>query len=41
MHLLDQLERPVIFAHRGASASAPENTISAFESCGKAGGEGD
>lgn len=31
MHLLDQLERPIIFAHRGASVSAPENTMSAFE----------
>jgi glycerophosphoryl diester phosphodiesterase len=31
MHLLDQLERPLIFAHRGASVSSPENTMSAFE----------
>ena len=31
LHLLDQLERPIIFAHRGASVSAPENTMSAFE----------
>jgi glycerophosphoryl diester phosphodiesterase len=31
LHLLDHLERPVIFAHRGASVSAPENTMSAFE----------
>ena len=31
MHLLDQLEKPVIFAHRGASANAPENTLAAFE----------
>jgi len=31
MHLLDQLEKPVIFAHRGASANAPENTLAAFK----------
>ena len=31
MHLLDQLDKPVIFAHRGASANAPENTLAAFE----------
>ena len=31
MHLLNQLDKPVIFAHRGASASAPENTLAAFE----------
>jgi glycerophosphoryl diester phosphodiesterase len=29
--LFDQLPRPTIFAHRGASAYAPENTLAAFE----------
>ena len=29
--MLDLLPRPVIFAHRGASTHAPENTISAFQ----------
>lgn len=29
--MLTSLPQPVIFAHRGASAHAPENTISAFE----------
>jgi glycerophosphoryl diester phosphodiesterase len=29
--MLDTLPQPVIFAHRGASAHAPENTIAAFE----------
>jgi glycerophosphoryl diester phosphodiesterase len=29
--MLESLARPVIFAHRGASAHAPENTIAAFE----------
>jgi glycerophosphoryl diester phosphodiesterase len=29
--MLDTLTRPVIFAHRGACARAPENTIAAFE----------
>jgi glycerophosphoryl diester phosphodiesterase len=29
--MLDSLSQPVIFAHRGASAHAPENTIAAFE----------
>lgn len=28
---LDQLPHPIIFAHRGASAYAPENTLAAFE----------
>ena len=28
--MLDQLPRPVVFAHRGASMHAPENTIAAF-----------
>ena len=29
--MLESIPRPVIFAHRGASAHAPENTIAAFE----------
>ncbi len=29
--ILESLPRPVIFAHRGASAHAPENTIASFE----------
>ena len=29
--MLDSLTQPVIFAHRGASTHAPENTIAAFE----------
>src|SRR3990170_393671 len=28
--MFNQLPRPVIFAHRGASAYAPENTLAAF-----------
>ncbi len=30
-HKIYQLNRPIIFAHRGASAYAPENTLAAFE----------
>ena len=29
--MLDQLPHPVIFAHRGACAFAPENTLSSFK----------
>jgi len=29
--VLESLSQPVVFAHRGASAHAPENTIAAFE----------
>lgn len=29
--MLESLPQPVLFAHRGASAHAPENTIAAFE----------
>src|SRR5437867_7569994 len=29
--MLQSLPRPIIFAHRGASAYAPENTLAAFE----------
>ena len=28
---LTSLPQPIIFAHRGASAHAPENTLAAFE----------
>jgi glycerophosphoryl diester phosphodiesterase len=30
-HMLQDLPRPVVFAHRGASAHAPENTMASFE----------
>ncbi|HVN56109.1 MAG TPA: glycerophosphodiester phosphodiesterase family protein [Anaerolineaceae bacterium] len=29
--MLEQFPRPLVFAHRGASAYAPENTLAAFE----------
>jgi glycerophosphoryl diester phosphodiesterase len=29
-NMLDELPRPIVFAHRGASARAPENTMAAF-----------
>lgn len=31
MHMIDQLNKPIIFAHRGASRYAPENTMAAFD----------
>ena len=31
MHLIDQINKPIIFAHRGASKYAPENTMAAFD----------
>lgn len=31
MYLIDRLAKPVIYAHRGASKYAPENTMAAFE----------
>lgn len=31
MSLLEQLSQPVIFAHRGACAHAPENTLASFK----------
>jgi glycerophosphoryl diester phosphodiesterase len=31
MSLLFQISQPVVFAHRGASAAAPENTLAAFK----------
>jgi glycerophosphoryl diester phosphodiesterase len=39
-HLLDQLTRPVIFGHRGASAFAPENTLAAFRLALEQGADG-
>jgi glycerophosphoryl diester phosphodiesterase len=37
--MLQQLVQPVIFAHRGASAYAPENTLAAFELAARQGAE--
>ena len=30
-HLINQIGRPILFAHRGSSAHAPENTMAAFQ----------
>lgn len=37
MHLIDQLPQPLVFAHRGASKYAPENTMAAFHLAQKQG----
>lgn len=37
--MLSSLSQPVIFAHRGASAHAPENTLAAFEQALEQGAE--
>ncbi|HJR79296.1 MAG TPA: glycerophosphodiester phosphodiesterase family protein [Anaerolineales bacterium] len=38
--MLETLHRPTIFAHRGASAHAPENTLAAFELALEQGADG-
>ena len=38
--LYDALPRPAIFAHRGASAYAPENTLAAFKLALQQGADG-
>ena len=38
--MLHTLPKPVIFAHRGASAHAPENTLAAFELAQEQGADG-
>ena len=40
MNFLYDQERPFIFAHRGASAHAPENTLAAFELAVESGADG-
>lgn len=36
----DDAARPLVVAHRGASADAPENTLAAFELAGRQGADG-
>jgi len=38
--MLNELSQPIIFAHRGASAHAPENTIASFELAIQQGADG-
>ena len=38
--MLDRLPSPIVFAHRGASAHAPENTLEAFELASQQGADG-
>lgn len=40
MHRFFHAERPLVFAHRGGSALAPENTIAAFENAAALGVDG-
>ncbi len=40
MNLLNQLKKPLIIAHRGASAFAPENTLAAFRLAVELGADG-
>ena len=40
MTIFDKITNPVIFAHRGASAHAPENTVEAIQLAEKHGAEG-
>jgi len=40
MNLYDTLPNPVVFAHRGASAYAPENTLAAFRMAVEHGADG-
>jgi glycerophosphoryl diester phosphodiesterase len=40
MHLLDQRPKPLIIAHRGACAHAPENTLAAFRLAVEHGADG-
>lgn len=38
--MFEKIQRPIVFAHRGASADAPENTLAAFELALRQGSDG-